>query len=446
MDAEMTTDGGSMGSCHLVGVAGVGMNALAQALKGSGWAVSGSDRYEDQGQGLDVIGKLKRAGIRFYPQDGSGVTGDTGAVVVSTAIEVDNPDIAAATRWGVPVRHRAEMLAGLVQGRTTVAIAGTSGKTTVTGIVGWLLEQLGADPTVVNGGALVNWADDRRIGNVRSGRSDLCVIEADESDRSLLNFHPEWALITNMSADHFSLAETESLFRQFRGQVRRECLAGWDPGMPWQKVRPELTRTGARFDYLGVDFEITLLGAHNVENALQAAVLCQRMGFDLARIRDALSRFRGVQRRLEKVGESAGVAVIDEYAHNPAKIAAAWRAVSPYYSRVAAFWRPHGFKPLDSMFDELAAMFTEVCRPQDRLYLLPVYYAGGTVSKLRNSDALVASLQARGVPAVEVPDYEALMEAMLREVRSGDVVLGMGARDPGIPEFARALVAKLAMG
>lgn len=419
------------------------MNALAQALQGSGWAVSGSDRYEDQGQSLEVIGKLKQAGVRFFPQNGSGVSKDTGAVVVSTAIESDNPDIATARRWGIPVRHRADMLADMVHGRRTVAIAGTSGKTTVTGIVGWLLEQLGADPTVVNGGVLVNWADSRRIGNVRIGQSDLCVIEADESDRSLLKFHPEWALITNMSADHFSLAETDLLFRQFRGQVRRECLAGWDPGMPWQSIRPELSRTGARFEYNGVEFEIALLGAHNVENALQAVVLCQRMGFDLARIREALCRFSGVQRRLEKVGESAGVTVIDEYAHNPAKIAAAWRAVAPFHSRVAAVWRPHGFRPLDSMFNDLVALFPEVCGPQDRLYLLPVYYAGGTVSELRNSDALVKALQARGVPAVGVPDYEVLMELMLREVRAGDVVLCMGARDPGIPGFARSLVKKL---
>ena len=430
-------------SCHLVGVAGVGMNALAQALKGGGWEVGGSDRYEDQGQDLEVIRKLKEAGIRFCPQDGSGVTPGTGAVVVSTAIEKDNPDIVAADRLGVPVRHRAEMLAELVAGKETVAIAGTSGKTTVTGMMGWMLEQLGADPTVVNGGALVNWADAHRVGNVRTGRSGLCVIEADESDRSLLRFSPEWALITNMSADHFSLSETEALFSQFRGQVRRECIAGWDPGMPWQGVKPVLGREGSRFTYDGVEFELPMLGSHNVENALQSVVLCRRMGFDLRRIRDALGRFKGIQRRLERVGEEGGVTVLDEYAHNPAKIAAAWRAVAPYYPRVMAFWRPHGFKPLSLMFDDLVAMFSEVCRPQDRLFLLPVYYAGGTVSKQTDSDALVLALQARGVPAEWMADYESLMAAMMAGVRSGDVVLCMGARDPGIPRFGRDLVGNL---
>jgi len=430
-------------SCHLVGVAGVGMNALAQALKGDSWSVSGSDRYEDQGQDLDVIRKLKEAGIRFHPQDGSGVTGETGAVVVSSAIEKDNPDIAAAERLHVPVRHRAEMLAELVHGRETVAIAGTSGKTTVTGMVGWLLEQLGADPTVVNGGALVNWADANRIGNVRTGSSRLCVIEADESDRSLLRFFPDWALLTNMSADHFNLAETEALFSQFRRQVKRTAIAGWDPGMPWQGLRPTLGREGARFLHGGLEFEIPLLGAHNVENALQSAMLCQAMGFDLGRIRDALRKFLGIQRRLERVGEAGGVTVVDEYAHNPAKIAAAWKAVAPYYSRVTAFWRPHGFKPLSLMFNDLVSMFAEVCRPQDRLYLLPVYYAGGTVSRQTDSDVLAAALRERGVPVIWVPGYDELMEQMIGDVQAGQVVLCVGARDPGIPAFARELLRRL---
>lgn len=430
-------------SCHLVGVAGVGMNALAQALKGGGWSVSGSDRYQDQGQDLDVIRKLKAAGIKFYPQTGEGVRPDIGAVVVSTAIEQDNPDIEAAQRWNVPVRHRAEMLAELIAGKEVVAIAGTSGKTTVTGMVGWLLEQLGADPTVVNGGALVNWADAQRIGNVRTGKSQLCVIEADESDRSLLRFSPEWALITNMSADHFSLAETERLFAQFRSQVRRECIAGWDPGMPWQGLSAKLGKEGACFTYEGRDFEIPMLGAHNAENALQAALLCRRMGYDLKSIRDALSQFNGIQRRLERIGEVAGVTVLDEYAHNPAKIAAAWRAVAPHYRRVLSFWRPHGYKPLSLMLDDLGRTFAELCRPADKLYLMPVYYAGGTVSKQRDSDELVEKLCARGVPAAWMADYDVLMAEMMGQARGGDVVLCMGARDPGIPQFARDLVANL---
>jgi UDP-N-acetylmuramate--alanine ligase len=430
---------------HLVGVAGVGMNALAQALRGEGHAVSGSDRYADQGQDLAVIRKLKAAGVVFVPQDGRGVSSDTAAVVVSSAIESDNPDIAAAARHGVPVRHRADMLAELAEGRETVAITGTSGKTTVTGMVGWILEQLGADPTVVNGGALVNWADDIRVGNVRLGKSRLMVIEADESDRSCLKYSPDWAILTNQSADHFTMAETQALFDAFRAKVRRESVAGWDAGMPWQDLRPELSASGSRFQWQGVDFEISLLGAHNAVNALQAAVLCARMGHEPEAISRALRGFRGIQRRLEQLGTGRGVTVIDEYAHNPAKIAAAWQAVAPYYGRVLAMWRPHGFKPLALMFDDLVRMFAGVCRPDDRLWLLPVYYAGGTVQRQADSDRLVEALQAAGVPASWAPDYDALMADMLREARARDVVLCIGARDPGIPEFGRRLVGQLSV-
>lgn len=429
--------------CHLTGVAGVGMNGVAQALRGAGWEVSGSDRQADQGQEGAVIRKLRLAGVRLVPQDGSGVASQTQAVVVSTAIEADNPDILAAQRLGVPVRHRADMLAELVRDRETVAVAGTSGKTTVTAMMGWLLEQLGADPTVVNGGALVNWVDDARIGNVRIGRSRLCVIETDESDKSLLKFAPDWAIITNMSADHFGMAETERLFAEFRSRVKRETVAGWDPGMPWHNVHPSLSRDGSRFTYAGIEFELPMLGVHNVENALQAAVLCQRMGYDLSKVALALRAFRGVQRRLEKVGEVNGVTVIDEYAHNPAKIAAAWRAVSPYYRRVIGFWRPHGFKPLALMYQDLLATFRDLCTPADRLILMPVYYAGGTVTRQVDADALVQDLQGQGTPVDWAPTYAALRDRVLREACPGDVVLCMGARDPGISQFAADLLSDL---
>ncbi len=434
---------GKVKTCHLVGVAGVGMNALAQALQGSGWSVSGSDRFEDQGQDIEIIRKLKQAGIRFHRQDGSGVTKDTAALVVSTAIEEDNPDVQAARSLGVPVRHRSEMLAELARGQRVVAIAGTSGKTTVTGMVGWILEQLGADPFVVNGGVLVNWADNGTIGNVRLGRSGICVLEADESDRSLLNFDPEWALITNASADHFGLEETLGLFEQFRSRVRRECVVGWEAEAGWRTAQVRADREGIAFRYEGVDFRVPLLGGHNAENAMQAAELCRRMGYDLGAVAGALGRFRGIQRRLEKVGEAAGVTVLDEYAHNPAKIAAAWRAVAPHHRRVRAFWRPHGFKPLSLMFDELVSMFSGVCRAGDRLFVLPVFYAGGTVSRQADSDGFVAALRKAGVPAEWAADYDVLMQSMLMDLAAGDVVLCMGARDPGIPAFARALVRRL---
>jgi UDP-N-acetylmuramate--alanine ligase len=424
-------------------VAGIGMSALAQALLASGWAVTGSDRLADAGTETEVLETLRGAGVRLCPQDGSGITDATDAVVVSTAIERGNPDLVAAERRGIPVRHRAEMLAALLEGRETIAVTGTSGKTTVTGMVGWILERLGADPTVVNGGVVLNWAGPGRLGNVRVGRSNRWVIEADESDRSLLRFRPDWALITNASADHFTLSEVHALFEQFRAQVRREVLIGWDPAMPWHDLEAELAADGVRFDYRGVAFHVPLLGRHNAENALQAAVLAERMGYDREAVGMALRSFAGIHRRLERVGIAGGVTVVDDYAHNPAKIAAAWRAVAPFHRRVIAVWQPHGFAPLAHMLEDLVVAIRAVAGPDDILFVLPVYYAGGTASRAVSAADLVARLTAERVAAARVETADALVARVTAAARAGDAVLSMGARDPGLPALARRLAAAL---
>lgn len=422
---------------HLVGVAGVGMNPLAQALLAAGYSVSGSDRFLDQKQDLDVLPKLAAAGVRLVPQDGSGLTARTAAVGISTAIEKDNPDFLAATRLGIPIRHRSELLADLARTRTCVAITGTCGKTTTTGMVGWLLEQVGADPTVVNGGILLNWASAARIGNVRVGRGPLWVIEADESDRSLLNFHPDWALVTNMSADHFPLDETRRLFAQFLGQVKRGYIGGTDSGLP-ADFAPRLTARSSAFTHGGVEFTVPQPGFHNAANALQAVQLCEKMGYALPALAEALRGFRGIHRRLEPVGQGA-VDVYDDYAHNPAKIAAAWETLAPHYRRLIAVWRPHGFTPLANMFDDLIETFGRICRPQDRLFLLPVFYAGGTAQRRLDAPELVERLRARNLPAEFSPDYPTLASQWSALLQPGDAVLIMGARDPDLPRFARQI-------
>jgi UDP-N-acetylmuramate--alanine ligase len=425
---------------HLVGIAGVGMSALAQAILGQGCMVSGSDRYLDKGESSEVLRKLEKLGVQLFPQDGSAITAETSGLVISTAIESDNPEIAAATRLQVPVIHRAEMLARLTTGKRCMAVTGTSGKSTVTGMIGWILEQLGADPTIVNGAAVLNWCNERDIGNTRCGKSDLWIIEADESDRSLMQYHPDWAVITNISKDHFELQETVGLFAKFRGQVRKEILDGAEI---LKDFKPELSAGKADFRYKDVGFHVSLPGRHNAENALCAVAMCELLGFGLKEIGGALASFRGIQRRLEIVGTARGVTVIDDYAHNPAKIRAAFEALTPYHKRMIAIWRPHGFKPLTSMMEELVNMFAEVCRPSDRLHILPVYDAGGTADRTINADALTDKLQARNVPARFVSDQAKLVALVSGDARSGDVVVTMGARDPDLPVLARALLSAI---
>ncbi len=206
---------------HLIGIGGVGMSALAQALLDHGFAVGGSDRLLNDPNTIPppVFSVLRAAGVALHPQDGSGIATGLDIVIASSAVESGNPDLVAAHRLGIPVISRAAMLARLVEGRPLIAVAGTAGKTTVTGMIGWILEQTGRDPAVVNGGELVAWSRPNRVGGVRHGSGEWTVIETDESDRSLLLFHPAWAVITNISKDHYELDELERVFRAFAAQT-----------------------------------------------------------------------------------------------------------------------------------------------------------------------------------------------------------------------------------
>jgi UDP-N-acetylmuramate--alanine ligase len=430
------------GRYHLVGAAGVGMSSVAQALAFEGHVVSGSDRYFDQGQDVDSIPKLMAGGIRFVKQDGRGVTADTTGVVVSTAIEDDNPDIRAARALGVPVIHRAEMLARLMQDRSAVAVTGTCGKSTVTGMMGWILEQAGKDPVVVNGAPVLNWVTPDRIGNARAGKSGLWVFEADESDRSLMCYHPDWAVITNASKDHFDMAATLDLFRRFAGQVRQGTLSAVDhPGFfTDMRITPEAG--GSRFVVDGTPFFLPLPGVHNAENAVLAALMCRTLGVALDRAAAALRQFKGIQRRLERVGEARGIVVMDDYAHNPAKIEASWQSLAPHAPRIFGIWRPHGYGPLSAMMNELVETFQRVCRASDRLFILPVYDAGGTANRGVCADDLVGRLQAR-IHCRHAENADALIATLVAEALPGDVVVTMGARDPGLPLLARRILAAL---
>ncbi len=425
------------GHYHLVGVAGVGMSALAQALAAAGRRVTGSDRYRDQGDALPVIAALEQAGVAFFPQTGEAVGPQTRAVVLSTAIESDNPDVAAARRYGVPVRHRSELLAELTAGRQCIAVTGTSGKSTVTGMLGWILDVAGWAPNVVNGAPVRNWMQAGAIGNFRRGTSEWWVIEADESDRSLLRYTPEWGVITNASADHFSLAETRELLAAFAARARQGCVdAVRDPALLAEAQYGE-EGEGVCVRWREWTWTAPVIGRHNAENAWLAAATALRVGVAPEVIGRALATFEGVARRLEIVGRARGVTVVDDYAHNPAKLRAAWDTLAARAPRVLGVWRPHGFGPLRQMMADLAATFGACCRPADRLYVMPVYDAGGTADRSVDAAALVALLQAQGTPAVGVADPQTLPAILADEARAGDIVAIMGARDPHLPDLAR---------
>ncbi|NCC50593.1 MAG: hypothetical protein EOM20_05185 [Spartobacteria bacterium] len=436
---------------HIVGIAGVGMSALAQAAAWRGYTVTGSDRYLDLGIRVEALDKLARGGIALFPQDGSGITPQTSQVVVSTAIEADNPDLIAAQRHHVPVIHRSTLLAHMLGTHRSVAVAGTSGKTTVTGMLGWILEQAGLDPFVVNGGSMTGWQDDRRVGSVRAGNADLWVFEADESDQSCLAFSPHTAVITNISHDHFSLEETTRLFTAFAQQVSGTVICG--PGVRKQLLAREASLAekleapeclfddpaGHGFTWNGQRYTVPLLGRHNACNAFMAAALATSLGVSPTQIQGALRTFPGIERRLQIVGQARGATILDDYAHNPAKITASWRAVQTVHPRVLGIWRPHGFGPLSAMCDDLTAAFHDVMGAADHLFVLPVYYAGGTTARTLTAAGFVERLIAAGVNAGYAPDYDALKEKLRQIIQEEDAVLCMGARDPELPRFARSL-------
>ena len=380
------------------------MSALATALVRLGDEVTGADRT----LGTPNIRFLESLGVKVFPDDGSGVDAATGEVVVSTAIESDNPGLVRAAELGIPVVHRAKALAHALSGHRLVAVVGTCGKSTVTAMLGHVLAECGLDPFCVNGANVPGWE-----GAVRFGRGEYAVAEVDESDRSLVAFSPYAAIVTNASADHYSKEEMDQVFDDFV----RNCPG---PVVDGRKCDPG-------------EAETTMPGRHNRQNAALALRMALALGCDEAKARAALLTFRGVERRLQRVGGN----VFDDYAHNPEKLRAMWTTLAEEYpGGICAVWRPHGYAPLRKMLDALAEMFTSTIRPQDRLLVLPVYDAGGTADRSINSDALVARL---GDKAVAVSDFDEAY-SWCRAHRGDFAAFAVcGARDPGLAPFARRL-------
>ena len=338
---------------------------------------------------------------------------------------------------GLPIRHRADMLAELTRGHTLAAIAGSSGKSTVTGMTGWILEGAGFDPVVVNGAELIQWSGEGRLGNTRWGAGSVWVVEVDESDRSLLLFDPDWAVVTNVSKDHFDVAATARLFSDFEARVKSGVIRGRGEGGVLAGFEPRIGCQGSEFDFRGAPVRLRLPGLHNAENAYMAAALSEKLGASPGAIRERLGEFKGIRRRFEIVSKAQGITVVDDYAHNPAKIFAAWTAARLTGTRVIGIWRPHGYGPLAAMMEELAETFAALCRGGDRLRVLPVYDAGGTANRSVGANDLVERVRRLDASAETASDESELIRRIGDEAREGDVILVMGARDPGLPRLAR---------
>jgi len=459
-------------SYFFCGIGGSGMLPLACIVRAQGAEVAGSDRALDQGRTAPKFEFLRAQGIGLYPQDGSGVTSPDQILVASAAVEETVPDVQAAARLGCARMSRAGLLADLFNAAPErIAIGGTSGKSTVTGMVGWILHANGRSPTVMNGAVMKNFvSDDTPFASALVGSGRAFVSEVDESDGSIALFEPTVAVLGNISLDHKEMDELRALFEDFvskantavvnidhpevaaiADELHQDRLLTFAFDREAQLIGHELVEAAD-----GVSFHVTerssgdhaevklqLLGRHNAVNALSAIGAALAAGVPLADAAAALGTFEGLRRRLERVGDAGGVAVYDDFGHNPDKIAATFDALHAFPGRLLVFFQPHGYGPLRVMGDELVRTLSERLAPDDLLVLCDPVYFGGTVDRSRGSDTIVAGVNAAGRRAEHLPLRADAGRRLLELACPGDRIVVMGARDDTLSGFAEELLASL---
>ena len=463
------------------GIGGSGMLPLAMIVQAQGGRIEGSDRSRDQGRTPEKFAWLEGHGVTLHPQDGSGVTRAGQIVVATGAIEDTVPDIGAAKRAGARIVTRPELLSQLFNAApASIGVAGTSGKSTITGMIAWILHKAGRAPTVMNGAVMKNFADadhpfaSALIGGPNSANG-LFVSEVDESDGSIARYDPTVAVVSNISLDHKSMEELRDLFGGFTARSATAVLNLDNPetaALAQSMVetgRGEAVVTfalgndaadlsahdldplpaGMRFRLAdratGADRPVTLPvpGAHNVANALAALGAVRAVGVPLDQAVAALETFAGIRRRMEVVGTANGVTVIDDFAHNPDKIAATLKTLHAFDGRLLILFQPHGFGPLRLMKDEFIDGFTGLLREDDVLLMPePVYY-GGTTDRSVGSEDIASGVRAAGRSAEALPTREACGDRLVALARPGDRIVVMGARDDTLSTFASGLLQRL---
>ncbi|MGC1454597.1 MAG: L,D-transpeptidase family protein [Nitrospirota bacterium] len=442
-------------SVHFTGIFGSGMSALAQYLRFQGMTVSGSDRFHASEDTASIRQSLEGLGCTIVRQDGSGVGADTDAVCISTAIEESNPDIAAARSCGLPIVHRSDLLAAIIATKKTIAVAGTSGKSTVTAMIFEFLTACGRSPSLISGAGLRRLERQGLIGNTWSGGSDLLVVEADESDGTLVKYRPEATVFLNISKDHKSIDEIKELFEILAKQSSWTASNADDPllaSLPatvrfgrnssgsCRPDREQLLPTSVKLFKNNREYHLPLPGAHNLENLCAALCVCEQFGCEETALADAVRNYEGVARRFSVTMAKQNVYVVDDFAHNPAKIAAVVQAARGLSGRIVAVYQPHGFGPTRFLKDEYIATFRNIFQRPDSLYLLPIYYAGGSALKDISSEEIISGLGPTAFHAEAVNGRDELLGRLKAEVRSGDCVLVMGARDPSLPALVKKIV------
>ena len=457
-----------------VGIGGSGMLPLAQILKGRGAKVGGSDRSFDQGRTPEKFAALEQQGFELHPQDGSGIVSGDQIVVASAAIEDSVPEIGRANALNCLRLTRAELNSILFNtSGAGLAVAGTSGKSTVTGMLGWILEATGREPTIMNGAVMKNFVSpERPFASAVVGGQSLYVSEVDESDGSIALYRPAVGVLLNVSLDHKSMDELRQLFGDYLSRSRISVINADDEEalslLPHAKevitfgIVQEKAQIGVAAGSIaegpirqaamvvdrheGSEHALTLRmpGRHNLSNALAAIAGSIAAGVPTADAVRALAGFKGLARRFDIVGTSRrGVTVIDDFGHNPEKCAATLRTLKSHEGRVIAVFQPHGYGPLRQMGDELAEVFADQLGPDDITIMSDPVYHGGTVDRSEGTERIVELIRQHGGTAHHIAERADIATWLADNTCQGDRVAIMGARDDTLTQFATDLVERL---
>ena len=445
-----------------IGIAGTGMSALAQYLQGIGKNVSGSDRYFKEGEFNETKEKLEAEKIKCFLQDGSGINDKTDLIVVSTAIEDTVYEVQKAKQLNIPIIKRSELLALIAESKRTIAVGGTSGKSTTTAMLFAILEHAGMQPSIISGAGLTSIIKEGKIGNAKVGKGDWLVIEADESDGSIVYYKPEIGLLLNIDKDHKEIDSLMEIFTVFKNNSRKfvvnqsHSLASklsqnvnkdfsidekFSTGYPAKDFKQ--SGLAIHFSIQGIEFSINAIGKHNMENATAAISIAHQIGVDLETSAAALKNYEGIYRRSQVYGNKNGVWLIDDYAHNPVKCAASIMACQPVAKKVIAWFQPHGYAPTKFLRNDFVDEIAKALRPVDEIWMSEIFYAGGTAIKDISALDLINDIKGLGKKAYFVEDRNRFLEYARNHLNSGTTLLLMGARDPSLEQFSKDIFNQL---
>jgi len=365
------------------------------------------------------------------------------------------PEVQKARQLNIPIIKRSELLALITKNKKTIAVGGTSGKSTTSAMLYDILAYAGLQPSIISGAGLVSIIREGKIGNASCGAGKWLVIEADESDGSIVQYHAEIGLLLNVDKDHKEIDELMQVFGTFKQNSQRFIVnqshplaAGLSQDLNFDFCHHEGCTSGyiardfkqsglaIQFTINHVPFSLQVVGRHNMENAVAAATVAAAVGVDLSVAAAALQQYEGIYRRHQVIGQKNGTWLIDDYAHNPAKCAASIEACQPIANKVIAWFQPHGYGPTRFLRKDFVEEIARVLRPQDEIWMSEIFYAGGTATKDISANDLIQDLQQLGKQAFFVEDRNQLAAAIRPHLSEDSVLLLMGARDPSLETFA----------